>query len=580
MEIEFRAVALKKADVTLTLNGKSYKMTQVSSSSEDEDLPDSESDFATFSVAVTAPESTTSTQKLGKFKVTAKYSGLTESMNGATVNVKAKEVEPPPPPTTAAPTTTTQVETTLAETTTDTTAESSSGTTDENGETLSETAASAETSSTVTEPEIPVGERLEKYFYTNDYGLGTATICEIIDDYVEVYPGNTMSTNSVPDCSPLLRTTVDYVKDEATYDGEKYYILSSGVKVPLKRTERLASGEKGPITHVSVKSGYRMPQNSIRVVYSGTIGNKTVIKLDMNRPVAFNAKILGQSYSNYDGRPVRVSSVTCNALQLTFSDTVTAEGNITVSNALCTGGKWTEDKAASTVTLTLELAASGKFYGFHYEYDKDGYLVISMNHKPASLQGYTIMLDPGHGGVDSGAICAVSSMSYGYEKQINLSIATKVKELLEAEGAKVIMTRATDKWVCYADRNAAVRNENPDMFIAIHCDSSTSASAYGTSAYYYRAYSQPLAAAIHESIVNAYKTQIYQDKSESFKKGVSRAADFYAFRVTRVEECPAILIEYGFVSNTAECQVLQTAKNRDILAQATVDGIKKYISVS
>ena len=581
MEIEFKAIAMKKADVSVTFNGKTYKMKQVTSDSEDENTPDTESDFITFSATVTAPESTDSAQKLGKFKVTAKYSGLTESKNGADITVKAKELPPPPPPTTAAPTTT-ESQTSVAETTTEALIGTDSTSIDETGISASEISTGSGTNAESTTEEIPVisGDRLEKYVYTKDYGLGTAQICEIIDDYVEAYPGNTTSTRSIPDCSPLLKGTVDYVKDSTTLDGDRYYILSSGVKVPLDRTERLASGQNGSITHLSVKSGYRMPQNSIKVVYSGTLNNKTVIKLDMNRPVAFNARIIGQSYTDYDGRPVRVSSLTCNALQITFPDTIQAEGNITVSNSHCTGGKWIADAAKSTVTLTLELANSGKFYGFHYEYDKDGYLVISMNHKPSSLQGYTIMLDPGHGGVDSGAICAVSSMSYGYEKQINLSIATKVKELLEAEGAKVIMTRATDKWVCYTDRNAAVRNQNPDMFIAIHCDSSTSASAYGTSAYYYRAYSQPLANAIHESIVNAYKTNIYADKSESFKSKVSRTSDFYAFRVTRVEECPAILIEYGFVSNVAECQVLQTAKNRDILAAATVEGIKKYVSAS
>jgi N-acetylmuramoyl-L-alanine amidase len=142
------------------------------------------------------------------------------------------------------------------------------------------------------------------------------------------------------------------------------------------------------------------------------------------------------------------------------------------------------------------------------------------------------------------------------------------------------MTRTGDKWVCYADRNAAVRKQDPDMFIAIHCDSSSTASAMGTSAYYYRAYSQPLAKALHQSIVAAYKSDIYADKPDSFKNKVSRGANFYAFRVTRVEECPAVLIEYGFVSNTDECQVLQNAKNRDTLAKATVEGIKKYISAS
>ena len=118
------------------------------------------------------------------------------------------------------------------------------------------------------------------------------------------------------------------------------------------------------------------------------------------------------------------------------------------------------------------------------------------------------------------------------------------------------------------------------MFISIHCDASETASAMGTSAYYYRAYSQPLAKAIHEKLVKAYKTEIYKDSEQSVKDKVSRGANFYAFRVARVEECPAILIEYGFVTNTEECQVLQTAANRDILAAATVEGIKEYISKS
>ena len=578
MEIELKAVALKSADVSVTLNGKTYKMNPVESESDDEEnSPDSESDFATFKATVTAPESTASVQKLGKFKVTAKYSGLTENLSGANVSVTAKVIVTEPP-TTVKPTTTTAVQTTV-QTPTEV-SESTDSSTPSDESTSKNNTASSEASTTEEKLTVANGSRLEKYFYTENYGLGAARICEIIDDYVEVFPGKTTSTYSVPDCSPLLKGTVDYVINETTLDGEKYYILSSGIKVPVEREERLASGNNGSITHLKIKDGYKMPQNSIKVVSSGSSNGKTVIILDMNRPVAFNAKLLGQSYTNYNDRPVRVSSLTCTALEFTFSDTLNAEGNISVSNSVCSGGKWSYDKSNSTVTLTLELTKSGKFYGFHYEYDDDGYLVITLSHKPSSLSGYTIMLDPGHGGIDGGAKCAVSSESFGQEKQINLSIATKVKELLEAEGAKVIMTRTSDKWVCYADRNAAVRNSDPDLFIAIHCDSSTSASAMGTSAYYYRAYSQPLAKAIHESIVNAYKTQIYHDKSESFKSKISRGADFYAFRVTRVEECPAILIEYGFVSNTSECQVLQTAKNRDILAEATVKGIKNYVNAS
>ncbi len=575
MMIEFSAVALKKANVSVSFNGKSYPMSLSQGGEDEENTPDTESDFATFTATVTAPKSTASVQNLGKYKVTAKYSGLTESLSGAKVSVAAKEVAAPPPPTTK-PTTTEAT----TEKPTETSSVSGGTQTDSSAGSASETAGNSETT-TEEKPTVSDADMLQRYYYTENYGLGSAKICEIIDDYVETYPGNTTSTFSVPDCSPLLRGTVDYVNSTSTFDDETYYILASGVKVPLLREERLASGSEGKVIHVSIKDGYVMPKNSIKVVSCKTANGETVITLDMNRPVAFNAKLIGQTYGSYNGRPVTVSNLNCTGLELTFSDTENAEGKISVSNSVCTGGKWTGNKDKATVTLTLELAQKGKFYGFHYEYTDSGLLVISFKHKPSSsLNGYTIMLDPGHGGVDPGAICAVSSASFGQEKQINLSIATKVKELLEAEGAKVVMTRTGDDWVCYTDRNNAVRKHNPDMFIAIHCDSSTSASAMGTSAYYYRAYSQPLAKAVHNSIVNAYKTEIYKDEAQSVKDKVSRGAGFYAFRVTRVEECPAILIEYGFVSNTDECQILQTAQNRDILAAATVEGIKNYISAS
>lgn len=567
MQIEVSAVALKDATLTVSFNGKTYKMSEAPAIEGDEDnSPDTESDFTTFTANLETPASTTSVQKLGSYKVSAKYKTLSESLTGASVNVSAKELPPPPPPTTTEPPateTTTQEPTNPSQESTGSN-ESTSGNSDES--------TSSDSSS------VAPSDLLERYYYTKDYGLGTAKVCEIIDDYVETYPGNTTSTFSVPDCSPLLKGTVDYVTASAEYDGDTYYILSSGVKVPILREERLTSGTEGKITHLKiVESGYIMPSNSIKVVSSSCNNGKTVITLDMNRSVAFNAKLLGQKYGLYNGRPVTVSSLNCTALEITFSDTVSASGDISFMNSVCKSAKWSSDKNAKTVTLTLTLAQAGKFYGFHYEYNDNGMLVITLGHKPSSLSGATIMLDPGHGGIDPGAACAVTSTSLGAEKDINLSIATKVKELLEAEGATVVMTRSTDKWVCYTDRNNAVRERNPDMFISIHCDSSSTASATGTSAYYYRAYSQPLAKAVHESIVNAYKNEIYKDNTSV---RIDRGANFYAFRVARVEECPAILIEYGFVSNTEECQVLQTAKNRDTLAKATVDGIKNYLSVS
>ncbi len=563
MQVEIGAVALKGAKLTVTFNGKTINMTELGNISDNDDTsPDTESDFADFSATVTVPAGTSSVQKLGKFTVKATYGSLTETLSGGNINVSAK-VQPAPTPT--PPTTTTTTTTTKPSTNA--------------GPSSNETTAGNSTSTTITTSGSYNGEKLEKYYYTKNYGLGSAKICEIIEDYVEVYPGNSTATYSVPDCSPLPKTTVDYVTDTAVLDKtDTYFFLASGVKVPELHEERLASGVQGKITHVRISDGYVMPKNSIRVVSTTCSDKETVIVLDMNRPVAFNAKLTGQTYGLYaPGRPVTVSSLNCTGLEFVFSDTADASGTNSFMNSTVKSSKWTSDKTKSTVTLSLTLAGKGKFYGYHYEYNNDGMLVITISHKAKSLSDAVILLDPGHGGIDPGAICSVNMTGYSNEKDINLSIATKVKDLLEAEGATVVMTRSGDDWRSYTQRNNAVRDRDPDMFISIHCDSSTTASATGTSAYYYRAYSQPLAKSIHDSLVSAYKNEIYKDKTDI---KIDRGTNFYAFNVVRVEECPAVLIEYGFVSNTDECQALQSAENRDILAKATVDGIKKYLSAS
>ena len=568
MQVEVSAVALKGAKLTVTFNGKTVQMTELGNVNENDDTsPDTESDFADYSAMLTTPQSTSSVQKLGKFTVKAVYGSLSETLSGGNINVSAKVVvtPPPPPPPTTTTTTTTKTHTETIPSQSETPNETTSG----NGDVPSSVTVSGGVGS----------DLLERYSFKKDYGLGAAMICEIIDDYVETYPANTSATYSVPDCSPLPKMTVDYVENVAVFDEtDTYYILASGVKVPELREERLASGVDGKITHVRISDGYVMPKNTIRVVSTTCSDDKTVIVLDMNRPVAFNAKLTGQTYGLYaPGRPVTVSSLNCTGLEFVFSDTESASGSNTFMNSVLKGSKWTSDKAKSTVTLSLTLANKGKFYGYHYEYNNDGMLVITVSHKAKSLSDAVIMLDPGHGGVDPGAICAVNVTGFSNEKDINLSIATKVKELLEAEGATVVMTRSSDAWKSYTQRNDAVRERDPDMFISIHCDSSGSASATGTSAYYYRAYSQPLAKSVHECLVNAYKNEIYKDRTDI---KIDRGTNFYAFRVARVEECPAILIEYGFVSNTDECQALQSAENRDILAKATVDGIKKYLSAN
>ena len=181
-----------------------------------------------------------------------------------------------------------------------------------------------------------------------------------------------------------------------------------------------------------------------------------------------------------------------------------------------------------------------------------------------------ITLDPGHGGSDPGAIGA-SGLK---EKQITLEISMRVKELLEKEGAKVYMTRTTDKDV-YAP-NASDRAElqarvnvaekhNSDLFLSLHINSSVNKSVGGFSSYYYPKTDYDLK--IAQAIQNKFAKNFGVDNL-----GV-RQANFYV-----VKRCsmPATLLEMCFISNPKEEKLMKGKWFQKKTARLIVEGVKDY----
>ena len=181
-----------------------------------------------------------------------------------------------------------------------------------------------------------------------------------------------------------------------------------------------------------------------------------------------------------------------------------------------------------------------------------------------------ITLDPGHGGSDPGAIGA-SGLK---EKQITLEISMRVKELLEKEGAKVYMTRTTDKDV-YAP-NASDRAElqarvnvaekhNSDLFLSLHINSSVNKSVGGFSSYYYPKTDNDLK--IAKAIQDKFAKNFGVDNL-----GV-RQANFYV-----VKRCsmPATLLEMCFISNPKEEKLMKSKWFQKKTALLIVEGVKNY----
>ena len=189
------------------------------------------------------------------------------------------------------------------------------------------------------------------------------------------------------------------------------------------------------------------------------------------------------------------------------------------------------------------------------------------------IKGKKIVIDPGHGGEDSGAI----GPSGVTEKSITLQIAKEVEKMLKEAGAKVIMTRTTDTEVSPKHRQATDVDElqarcdvankaKADIFISIHMDSFTSREASGTTGYYYikgSAASKRLAASIQSNLVTQLKTT---------SRGV-RTCKFYVVRHTKM---PATLIEVAFVSNPKEEKLLTSKKGVQKAAVGIVNGISDF----
>ncbi len=551
--IEISTVALRNAEVNAVINKNTVSMVQSDTLDfgDEEKSPDNSSDFVTYYGKYTLPEGKASAQNLGAINVTAKFNGLSKTLTGAKVTVAAKPFETTMP-TTEAPTAIT-TETTAAQTETS----ASTGGTDENTTNQNETTQPPVTSNPVQEELLTPGI---------NSGLGTSRMCEITLNNCETFPISPLNDHSVPISTPLLSGMFDYIDGESSFDGFLYYNLRSGRRVYRNQVK-------------VIENGYNLPSNNIKVMNSATSGD-TYINLAMTWKIPVSVLFRGQVYPNInmtDSRDFSVWSFTGNCIDFTFYYTGNMVGDLNVSGSNVIGSvEWIKNAGENTVTLRLNLKRAGVFYGYSIGYNSDNSLRISIKNKPsASLSGYTIMLDPGHCGIatgDKGATCSSKTPDIMmYEGQINLILARKIKERLESNGVTVLMTRSDDSDVSLDNRRKLVYEKKPDLFISVHCDSSDkSTSAIGTSAYYYNAQSFPLADALHKQIFSCYSNKIYATDD--------RKTQFYPFRVTRVEACPSVLIEYGFVSNLIECQALQNDTNQNSLAEATVQGIIDYIN--
>ena len=191
-----------------------------------------------------------------------------------------------------------------------------------------------------------------------------------------------------------------------------------------------------------------------------------------------------------------------------------------------------------------------------------------------TVQKNTVVLDAGHGGGDPGKV----GVGDVVEKEINLQIAKKVKQLLKKEKVKVIMTREADTMLAgeestgtkVADMKERVRiinEEAPQLAVSIHQNSYQDAVVHGAQVFYYSGSSEGEHAA---KIMQNALLSIDEDNTRQAKANDT----YYLLKRTDV---PTIIVECGFLSNAEDAENLCNEEYQDKVAEAICDGILKII---
>lgn len=396
-------------------------------------------------------------------------------------------------------------------------------------------------------------------FTGNEMALITA-------NYADTRPLIYNDDTYTPSCSALVKGTMDYITQESEAYNKEYgeqvyfYELSSGVKVIRD--------------HVKLIPRQDLGDNTLNVVSSYSENGTLKIKLSTSWKIPYTISFTPQSYYSQYGTKFNITTFNANFIQITFHHTTAANGNIDVSGSnVVSGASWNLSASDKKATLYMPIRALGEYYGCSVEYDEYGYMVITVHNKPQSLSGSVILLDPGHGGSDPGALGYGGAVE---ECDINLAIAYYTKQALESKGATVYSTRGGDNTLELEDRKAIARSLKPDFFVSIHSNGSENTSMIGTATYYYKPFSKKLASNIYNQMLSVFKGYLYSGQAGIYDS-ISDGTPYYPFSVTRLDECPSVLIETGYVTNNDECYKLIQSQYQQLLGEAIARGIENTI---
>lgn len=347
----------------------------------------------------------------------------------------------------------------------------------------------------------------------------------------------------------LPKDTIDYVDSEAG----NYYILNSGRKVRKSDVQLFSGASNGA--------------NSLSKLALSSDGSSTYLRVTQNWKAPFNISFEPLNFSYTQNNTSNRFQASTVVLTFDYAEDAAA---VTGSSPMFSGASIQKvvENGIPRVKVKLNLARTGKYYGAYAYYDGND-LVLEFNQVSTSLSGVRVFIDIGHGGSDPGAVKQFGSVIYR-EADITKGIADKLAAKLRAAGATVQFTTEEQRAAYLASTNIygrvnAARSFKADIFLSVHINAGGGGTATGFEAFYNDPFSQPLAKSIADSLSASTGDR-------------NRGGKWSEFAVTRDKQFASTLIEYNFIDTQSVAQKLVTDSYQNQLADATVQGIRNYLS--
>lgn len=392
----------------------------------------------------------------------------------------------------------------------------------------------------------------------------TVKYIKVLNDYTHVYDAKTTGEVPSPVFSEMPANTLDYYKSSYNSDKVAYYISTTGRR--YRQSDVRLITDKG------------IGDNALVVKSVGNMkSGKSFIEIGLDLRVTFNVTV-DQNYHTENGLAYGVSKFNAQYVYITFDNITSVTKLPDFSNcSMFSEGKWetVTENGVPKFRMKLKLRQAGVYSGVAAVYNGKT-LMLTFNIPTPTLAGKVIMIDPGHGwnnekaGVwDPGVVGVVT------EQEIALAVAKKLEAKLTEMGATVIRLHTEEKHYWVQIRAMEGVKNDVDMYISLHCNGSTSASAYGVEAYYFTPFSQPLAEYINNNLASLWNNTFYGDGTNT-----NRGDKYSYYHVTLEQSFPSVLVEMGFASNKKECLIMANPDNQTLLADRIANGIKSYFTRS